>query len=113
MNTSEEIVCCQLQTPCFSENKNTKKSHKIPENAVSDTLLMSGFQIFAADAALYISRSARFFFAPNQEKCPIIPRFLPESLVLGSDGESSKYEICPARCHAPEYKHLCMCVTDG
>ena len=25
MSSSKEIVCCQLQTPCFSENKNTKK----------------------------------------------------------------------------------------
>ena len=25
MSLSKEIVCCQLQTPCFSENKNTKK----------------------------------------------------------------------------------------
>ena len=28
------------------------------------------------------SRCARFFYAPNQKKCPIIPRFLPESLLL-------------------------------
>jgi len=38
---------------------------------------MSGFQIFAADAAF---QNRAIFYAPNQEKCPIIPRFLPESL---------------------------------
>jgi len=40
---------------------------------------MSGFQIFAADTT-FQNRAARDFFTPNQEKCPIIPRFLPESL---------------------------------
>jgi len=25
ISTSEEIVCCQLKTPCLSENKNTRK----------------------------------------------------------------------------------------
>jgi len=25
LSTSEEIVCCQFQKPCFSENKNTKQ----------------------------------------------------------------------------------------
>jgi hypothetical protein len=43
----------------------------------------------------------------DKEGCFVCP------FVLGSDGESSKYEICPARCRAPEYNNLCMCVTDG
>jgi len=65
----EEIVCCQLQTPCFSENKNTKNSYKIPKSAVSCTLLMSGFQIFAADAA-FPNRAARDFFTHPAKKMP-------------------------------------------
>ena len=40
---SRHLVLARIKTP--------KKSYKISENAVSDTLLMSGFQIFAADAA--------------------------------------------------------------
>jgi len=61
VNSSKEIVCCQLQTPCFSENKTPKNSNKIPESAVSGTLLMSGFQIFAAIAAIE-NRATRDFF---------------------------------------------------
>jgi len=49
MSTSEEILRCQLQTHCFSKEKNTEKSYKILENAFSDTLLVSGFQIFIGD----------------------------------------------------------------
>jgi len=44
------------------------------ENTVSDTILLSGFQFFAAD-------DLRDFFSRTQEKCPIVPRFLPENLV--------------------------------
>ena len=64
---SRHIVLARIKTP--------KESYQTPENAFSDTLLMSGFRIFAADAL------CDFFFAPNQGKCPIISKFLPESLV--------------------------------
>ena len=67
VSSSKEIVCCQLQTPSFSENKNTQKSHKKPESAVSCTLLMSGFQIFAADAT-FQNRAARDFFTHPTKK---------------------------------------------
>jgi len=67
MNTNMEIVCCQLQTPCFGENKNNIKLIQIPECAVSDTLLMSGFQNFAADAA-FKNRAPRDFFTHRTKK---------------------------------------------
>jgi len=58
---SRHLVLARIKTP-----KNPYKiSYKIPESAVSGTLLMSGFQKI---------------YAPNQKKCPVIPRFLPESL---------------------------------
>jgi len=31
VSSSKEIVCCQLQTPCFSENKNTNTHTKYPK----------------------------------------------------------------------------------
>jgi len=84
MSTSKEIVCCQLQTPCFSENKNTKKLIQIPESAVSDTLLMSGLPNFAADAAFKNRAPRDSFYALNQKKCHVIPRLLPEGLIKGT-----------------------------
>jgi len=48
MSSSKEIVCCQLQTPCFSDNKSTKKLIQNTRKCCLRTLLMSGFQIFAA-----------------------------------------------------------------
>jgi len=41
--------------------KTHKKAPKIPTNALSDALLMSGFQIFAADAAIENCTSHNFF----------------------------------------------------
>ena len=54
--------------------KKLKKSYKILENAVSDTLLMSVFQMFAADAP------RDFFLAPTR-KLPYHSQILPENLV--------------------------------
>jgi len=60
---SRHLVLARITTP--------QKSYKILEDAVSDTLLMSGFWIFAADAL------HDFFSRTNQNKCSIITRFLP------------------------------------
>jgi len=50
--------------------KTPKNPYKILESAVSDTLLMSGFQIFAADASL------DFFLAfITKKKAPSSPDF--------------------------------------
>jgi len=82
VSSSKEIVCCQLRTPCFSENKNTKK---LIQNTQKCCLLHATnvrLSNYCGWRRISKSRRARFFFyAPNQEKCPIIPRFLPESLV--------------------------------
>jgi len=75
VSPSKEIVCCQLQTPCFSENKNTKNSYKIPESVVFWTLLMSGFQIFAADAAFQNRAQRDFFTHPTKRNALSFPDF--------------------------------------
>ena len=74
---SRHLVLARIKTP--------KNSYKTPESAVSCTLQMAGFRI---------SKSLRaFFYAPNQEKCPIIPSFLPESqspILNGYWGENQR-----------------------
>jgi len=74
-----EIVCCQLQTPCFSENKNPKK---LIQNTLKCCLRHATnvrFSCFFAPDAAFENRALRDFFTTPKE-CPIIPRFLPESL---------------------------------
>ena len=56
---SRQLVLARIKTP--------KNSYKIPERAVSCTLLMSGFYIFAADAA-FQNRAARDFFTHPTKK---------------------------------------------
>ena len=65
MSTSKEIVCCELQTPCFSENKNTQK-------LIHNTRKCS----------LRHATNARFsnFRGTRPKKMPYFFRFLPESL---------------------------------
>jgi len=67
MSTSKEIVCCELQTPCFRENKIPRISYKMLESAVANTLLMSGFQKFAGDAALQNRAPRESDYAPNHK----------------------------------------------
>jgi len=80
VSSSKEIVCCQLQTPCFSENKNTKKLIQNTQKCCLRHATNVRFLNFRDWRRISKSRSARFFYAPNQKKCPIIPRFWPESL---------------------------------
>jgi len=55
-----------MSTPEIAKIQTPKKSNKIPENALFD--------------ALQMSCCIKEKFAPNPGKCPIIPRFLLESL---------------------------------
>jgi len=58
-----------------AKTKTPKNLYKIPESAVSCTLLMSGFQIFAADAA-FQNRTARDFFThPTKKNALSFPDF--------------------------------------
>jgi len=69
VSSSKEIVCCQLQTRCFSENKNTKKLIKNTRKCClwhTTKVRVSNFKI--ALCAIF------FFYAPNQKKCPIFAR---------------------------------------
>jgi len=70
---SRHLVLERIKTP--------KKSYKISEIAVSDTLLISGLQIFAGDAAFQNRALRDFSYALNHKKSPIIARFLPESMM--------------------------------
>jgi hypothetical protein len=47
---------------------------------------MSGFKFFAADAAFKNQAPRDFFTHPTKNKCPIIARFLPESLIVCING---------------------------
>jgi len=47
----KRVNSCVLRHLFLEENEQPKISHKCPGNAVSDALLMSHFQNFAADAA--------------------------------------------------------------
>jgi len=77
---SRHLVLARIKTP--------KKSYKISESAVSDTLLKSGFQNFAAHVA-FLNRALRDVFnLPNQKKCPIIPKFLPAILLAKESVET-------------------------
>jgi len=61
------LVLARIKTP--------KKSCKISESAVSDTLLMSGFQIFAPDAAFQNRALRDFWYALNQKSALSFPDF--------------------------------------
>ena len=56
---SRHLVLARIKTP--------KNSYKIPGSAVSDTLLMSGFQKFAADTS-FQNRAPRDFFTHPTKK---------------------------------------------
>jgi len=72
---SRHLVLARIKTP--------KNSYKIPESAVSCTLLMSGFQIFAADAALQ-NRAARDFFThPTKKNAQSFPDFCQKAWLQG------------------------------
>jgi len=61
--------------PVLATIKTPKISYKIPESAVSCTLLMSGFQIFAAHTA-FQNRAARDFFThPTKKNALSFPDF--------------------------------------
>jgi len=79
---TQENVCCQLQTPCFSENKNTKKIIQNIRKCCLQHATNVRFSNFRGWRRISKSRSARFFYDTNHKKCPIIPRFLPESLMM-------------------------------
>jgi len=76
----KKIVCCQLQTPCFSENENIKKLIQNTRKCCLRHATNVRFSDFRGWRRISKSRYARFLNAPNPKKCPIIPRFLPESL---------------------------------
>jgi len=62
--------------------KGLKKSPKIPGNTLSDALLKSLYQIFAADAAKKIPRFARFFWRESpKQMMRTFNIFLPGTLV--------------------------------
>jgi len=82
---SRHLVLARIkyQLSVFNKNstlKSPKISYKIPESAVSGTLLISGFQIFAADAACQNRAPRDLFTHPTKKNAFVIPRFLPESL---------------------------------
>jgi len=64
---SRHLVLARIKTP--------KNSYKIPKSAVSGTLLMAGFHIFAADAAFQNRAPRDFFYAPNQKNALSFPDF--------------------------------------
>ena len=68
VSKKEKIVCCQLQTPCFSENKKTEKITQNIRKSLSDALLMWYFQILATDAAIENSASCGFFSTHSVKK---------------------------------------------
>jgi len=57
----KRVNSCVLKYLFLERVEQPKKSQKKPGNALSDALLMSCFQNFAADAAKRKPRSARFF----------------------------------------------------
>jgi len=82
VSSSKEIVCCQLQTPCFRDNKNTKK---LMQNTRKCCLLHANNVRFSNCRdwhRISKSRCMQYFYAPNKKKHPIIPRYLPENLVV-------------------------------
>jgi len=64
---SRHLVLARTKTP--------KNPHKIPESAVSCTLLLSGFQIFAADAAFQNRAAREFFTHPTKKNTLSFPDF--------------------------------------
>jgi len=79
VSTSEEIVCCQLQTLCLSENKNIKKIIPNTRKCCPWHTTNVGFSNFRGWRRISKIVLRAIIFAHNREKCPIIPRFLPET----------------------------------
>ena len=65
VSTSKEIVCCQLQTPCFSENKNTKKLIQNTQKCCLGYATNVGFSNFRG---WHFKIALRAIFLHNQPK---------------------------------------------
>jgi len=81
VSSSKEIVCCQLQTPCLSENKNTKK---LLQNTRKCCLRHATSVRFSKFCLRRISKShsARLFYAPNQKNALSFPDFCQKACSL-------------------------------
>jgi len=75
---SRHLVLARIKTP--------KKTHKISESAVSDTLLMSGFQIFAADATFQNRALRDFFTNPTTKYALSFPDFCQKACFIYEGG---------------------------